>query len=251
MSLSYKHILIPDQADYTPHPGRIRDFFRVLSELGATPVDPVLQLTSDAERISWLDGKPVITPVALTETRKHATKVMSGREGRNPATGEMLVVPRRYLTLLSDLEQLPVALDQLDQYEFEMLGKGPAKLSLIDFNPDGAHFASSFEFHWRCCLSRTIISTSDYHGHEPTGQGAQPFGNPVNNTSHTGYFSNPETLETIKVPKGGCARFRVELAFGNRLFPKIRETLDLLHPSILAAANVIFGVNFAQGCWWG
>jgi hypothetical protein len=249
--MSYTHTLIPDQADYTPPPGRVRDFVRALSELGAAPIDPILQLVSDAEWISWLDGKRIITPLALAEVRRRATKLMPAREGRNPLTGETVFVPRRYHTLLSEVEELPLALDRLEQYEFEVSGTGPPKLSLLDFNPESVPFESPFEFRLRCCLSRVIVSTSDYHGDQPTGRESQPFGEPVDKTSGTGYFSNPETLETIKVPGAGCARFRVEFAFGKWLFPKIRETLDLLHPTVVAAANKIFGVNFAQGCWWG
>jgi hypothetical protein len=65
VSLSYTHTLIPDQAAYTPHPNRVRDFVRALGQLGAIPINPILQVVSDAERISWLEGKPIIVPVGL------------------------------------------------------------------------------------------------------------------------------------------------------------------------------------------
>lgn len=251
MALYYKHTLIPDQADYTPHAGRVRDFIGALSELGATPMDPVLQLISDAERISWLDGKPSITPFALAEVRRATTRLMPGRQGRNPLTGEMVFVPQRYYTVLSDLGALPLQVEGLDQYEFEVSGIGPPKLSLFEFNLGRVPFESPFEFRWRCCLRREIVSTSDYHGDQPGGRESLAFDQPVDKIRHTGYFSNPETLETITVPSAGCARFRVEFALGKGLFPKIREGLDLLNPLVLAEANRIFGVSFAQGCWWG
>ena len=60
-----------------------------------------------------------------------------------------------------------------------------------------------------------------------------------------------EKQNYINVPAAGCSRFWIELVFGKAMFPKIEGSLDLLHPSVVAASNKAFGVNFAQGCWWG
>jgi cellulase/cellobiase CelA1 len=253
VSLSYTHTLIPDQAGYTPHPNRVRDFVRALGQLGAIPIKPILQVVSDAERISWLEGKPIIVPVGLDEGRRLATKSLPRREGRNPVTGEIIFVPRRDCTLLPDIEDLPLVLEGLDQYEFEVSGAGPLKLAWFDFNPDSVPCESPFEFLLRCCLSREIVSTSDYHGDQPTSPEIKPFGRPIaaDETNGIGFFSNPATLETINVPAAGCSRFWIELVFGKATFPKIEGSLNLLHPSVVAASNKAFGVNFAQGCWWG
>jgi len=248
--MSYAHTLIPTEAEYLPAPARVRDFVRALRDLGATPIDPILQLKSDAERISWVDGNAVITPIPPSELSRRATQSLPGRQGRNPGTGKLLIIPRRNCVVPSDLEEVPLLLNDLNQYEFEISGAGPPKLPLLDLNSTDGGDETTFESHIRCCLSRQVVSTSDYHGDQPLVSEGQPFGESVDKTSGTGFFSNPETLETITVPSAGYARFWVEFELGKWVFPKINRALDLLHPSVVTAANETLGVNFAQGCRW-
>jgi hypothetical protein len=49
------------------------------------------------------------------------------------------------------------------------------------------------------------------------------------------------------VPDAACARFWVEFEFGKWLVPKVEESFDLIHPSLLTTAIECFGVGFAPG----
>jgi hypothetical protein len=59
-------------------------------------------------------------------------------------------------------------------------------------------------------------------------------------------------MEVIEVAGAGCARFWVEFELGKSLFPPFdRGDLEFLDPGIVAGAERLFGVGFAQGCHWG
>ena len=248
MSMYYSHTLIPADPALVPHPNQVRDFTRRLRDLEAAPINPILQVRFDVERVSVIEGNPLIVPITPGGTRT-VTKSLKGRQARNPATGELLVIPRRDCTVVSDVEDLPSVLDQLEQYEFEMAGVGPAKLAVLNLNWPNSE-ESALEFVLRCCLSWEIVSTSDYHGDEPVDEVIMPFRQPMARPNSMGIFSNPDTLETIKVPGAGCSRFWIEFQF-HRLNPNIRDSLNLLHPAVVTAAEETFGTRFAQGCRWG
>jgi hypothetical protein len=50
MGMYYNHTLIPDQADYIPHPHQVADFYSVLIDLCAAP--------RQAELILWTEKGP-------------------------------------------------------------------------------------------------------------------------------------------------------------------------------------------------
>jgi hypothetical protein len=64
-------------------------------------------------------------------------------------------------------------------------------------------------------------------------------------------FRHPRRDLEFTIPKAGCARFWIEFRFGKWLYPRVRESLDLIHPDILAKAEEAFRTGFAQGCLWG
>jgi hypothetical protein len=76
------------------------------------------------------------------------------------------------------------------------------------------------------------------------------FRQPMLGPNSMGIFSNPDTLEMIKVPGAGCSRFWIEFRYG-KVFPNIEDNLNLLHPTVVTTAEETFGTMFAQGCRWG
>lgn len=63
-----------------------------------------------------------------------------------------------------------------------------------------------------------------------------------------GIFKNPWNDQVIETSALGCARFWIEIGIGNWLMPKITDSLDILDPRLVAAADGAFGVEFQQGC---
>ena len=110
MSMSYARTLIPSDPGVVPNPNQVRDLIRSLRELDAAPINPTLQVIFDVERIAVIDRKPLAVPIA-PGGRGAVTKSLPRREGRNPATGEILIIPRCDCTLPADTEALPSVLD--------------------------------------------------------------------------------------------------------------------------------------------
>ena len=251
MSMYYTHTLIPDQADYIPHPRQVADFYSVLIELGAAPRQAQLTL--------WTKQEPLRRTGLRTWMRE--------RMGRNPVSGkDMRLVD--YATRLDSVSIIGPTLEHLEDYGLEMSGIGPlAPLFRFDntgFDGEVLRFDEhcpedqSYEFNVFCCLKPNIVSMSDDHtaeftgGKTPEGETVVPFGDACNAANRAGFFSNPKTMELIRVPGAGCARFWIEFRFGKWLFPDTTEgSLDLLPVNVVDAAQRIFGVRYLQGCHWG
>jgi len=168
-------------------------------------------------------------------------------------TGEAVVVPPRYECTINDTPSVALELDGLNEYDLKMSGKGPPRLVPFRFddklNPQG----QAYDFAVHCCRRPHIASTSDYHFDlNREGLKVTPFGDACYKTQRTGFFINHKTAETIRVPNAGCARFWIEFAFGEWLFPEMKgDSLNLLAAPIVVAAQQEFSVGFAQGCCWG
>ena len=215
----YSHTLIPDRVDYEPAPKQVADFVTALVELGAAPLDPILT-------INTLSGET--------------------RSGVNPFTGKTETFPIRKSKTLESIATIRSAVEGMDDYNVVMIGKGPPEVPALEFEYDGP-----YDLLLNCCLREAPVSTSDYHDEVQADLEQKPpfFGRPCDTTMQTGIYHNPSTLEVIEVPNAGCARFWIEFEYGN-LFPNISNGLDVLEPSIVAAASETFDVSFVQGCHW-
>jgi hypothetical protein len=76
----------------------------------------------------------------------------------------------------------------------------------------------SYEFKIFCCLQPDIVSMSDYHlddlcevAKTSEGEIVVPFRELCSAANRTGFFSNPKTMEVIRVSGSGCARFWIEV----------------------------------------
>jgi hypothetical protein len=217
MSLRYSHLLIPDRADYAPQPGQVAAFLQGLVALGSAP----LQATF---RIGRLSGK--------------------FRTGTDALTGEKLSIPRRDFAALGGLAEMPEQLADLDDYDVEMSGQGPAKLPPFKLynttDSEESEYRAAYGYEVRCCLRRNIVSTCE-----------TPIrGSPCLADVRTGIFHHPRTGTAIEVPNAGCARFWIEFQCGKWLCPRVDTNLNLLQPEVLNHAVETFGTAFVQGCAW-
>jgi|GEM_PF-2657991 hypothetical protein len=251
MSMYYTHTLIPRQFDYKPGPLQVANFFSSLLELGAAPVNPKFEVVTDAEKVALVDGRPIFEPLPRRAGRGPIARHTARRVGRNPATGEVIALPRRDYAAVKGVSGVGPELEALDEYDAVMSGEGPPRLPVVKLDPKFDNGGEPYQFDIRCRLRPVIVSMSDFHGDERTIRRIAPYGQPCDATDRTGFFSNPQTVETIEVHEAGCARFWVEFALGKWLFPKIHDNLDLLPPSIVQAAERTFQIGFNQGCHWG
>src|SRR5207245_383105 len=101
-----------------------------------------------------------------------------------------------------------------------------------------------------CCLRQEVVSTSEWHNEVPVKRQVEFFSRPCSSKNRLGIFHSPKTLKVIEVPKAGCARFWIEFEYGKMLFPRIEDSLDLIEPRIVQAAQSDFEIKFVQGCHW-
>jgi hypothetical protein len=215
MSLQYRHLLIPEFADFAPLPQQIAAFFDGLVNLNSAPLNPDI-------RVAKLSGKL--------------------RTGSDPLTGEKLSIPVRDFSSLGGISDITERLVGLDDYSVEMSGQGPAKLPpfalYTSAGSEAREFRGTYSYEVRCCLRAEVVSTCE----DP------PFGTPCRLEKRNGTFHRPNSGAIIKVPNAACARFWIEFQFGKWLIPKIDRSLSLLEPSILANAIEHFMTDFVQGC---
>jgi hypothetical protein len=214
----YAHTLIPDTVDFVPNPKQVGDFLMSLESIGSAPSQASIN-------VSVLSGKV--------------------RSVVNPFTGKTETYPIRKFDKLKDLNAVSSTLESLNDYNLSVEGKGPPKLPALEFD-----FTGAYDFLVRCCLRAEVVSTSDWHDEVPVKRKPEFFGRPCNSKNRLGIFHNPKTLAVIEVPNAGCARFWIEFEFGKMLFPSIKDSLDIIEPSIVGVANETFGVKFVQGCLW-
>jgi hypothetical protein len=214
----YTHTLIPARATYVPNPAQVGEFVVALTALGAAPIKPTIS-------VAILSGQV--------------------RQYKNPFTGQMTSQATRKAKKVKDIAALPSALEGLDDYDVALAGKGPPRLPAMVFDSN-----DEYEFSVNLCLREHVISTSDWHDEVPIDRKVEMFGTPCDARNRLGIFHYPSTLEVIKVPNAGCARFWIEFEYGQALFPTIDDHLDLIEPKIIAAAEKALGVKFSQGCRW-
>lgn len=214
----YTHTLIPDRVDFVPDPKQVEKFLASLDSIGAAPLKPEIS-------VSKLTGE--------VQTFK------------NPFTGKTESFALRRADTLKNRAAVPEALNQLNDFNVTVTGKGPPRLPAFIFD-----FKGTYDFLVHCCLRKEVVSTSDWHDEVPIDRKVEFFGQPCSAKDRLGIYHNPNTLAVIEVPKAGCARFWIEFEYGKMLFPPIEDRLDLIEPGILAAAEKDFGIEFVQGCRW-
>ena len=218
----YSHTLIATPSTARPAAANVQNFLSAMVDQHVVP------------------GKPSLTlRVPTGEIREYPYP--------DPFTGENFKVEINDHRKLISANKIEEAIGGLDNYELEIAGTGRPKIAPLAIDYDGDYFVTI-----TCIVSSKPRSTSDLHeskGGKPT---AVPYRRYCVEAPECGYFSNPYTMEVIKIPRAGCAGFWIEFELGKFLFPQIAgDSLNLLNPLIVAKATNSFGFDFVQGFHWG
>jgi hypothetical protein len=214
MSEQYIHTLIPVDKEFVPSAGEAQTFCWELVDRQVIPVPIAIRLRTPSDRT---------------------------RTVVNPFTQETMIWPMMDHRDLAGIDEINTAVSALSDYELEIAGVGtPGAPPLpIDFD-EPYHVGVTVRVH------PALRSTSSAWIDDATP--VAQYGEPSPTLQPCGYFTNPHTGETIKVPGAGCARFWIEVELGKFLFPAIQNcNLELLDPQIVSSATRIFGVQFVQG----
>lgn len=229
MSLYYTHLLIPENCHFVPPTSEVANFLEGAIALG---------VFGDTPDISCCTMKKV----------SHEE-----RRGRNPMTGEEIVIPARRMkwpdqtSRLARASNFPEAIGNAPEYNLDAsaLVQPPVPPLPIDF---------SEPYHLRIgCRLRALPASmwSAFDG-SPEAFIARRFGFDSPTEESTARFRHPQSLKIIEVPGAGRARFWIEVGLGKNLCPKIEGTnLAILNPQIVELACTSFGQHFQQGCQWG
>lgn len=228
MSLWYTHLLIPASHDIPPSPNDIARFLGAIIELG---------VLGDTPEMSFCTLK---------------RKVFEERTGRNPVTGQVIVIkahqsrwPDRRKKLENIGELAEVVADS-DEYQVDVAGCTVPKVPPLPID-----FADPYHLTVSCQQRSRLVSTSNLHGEATLGRKAVQFSQECTGADSVGLFTHPETLATIEVPGAGCARFWIEFRLGKFLFPIMGTDIRILNPQLLDLANRSFQLQFVQGFYWG
>jgi hypothetical protein len=187
------------------------------------------------------DGVVPGTPTVVARTQSGKTRTIF-----NPFTGEPVVLEIKNHTKIQTLVEIAQALETLEDYEVNVSGNGRPAISLFPID-----FTGTYHVGVTCFVSSSLRSTSNLHPESGKNQEAAAYREPCPSGADVGLFSDPHSLEEIKVSGAGCARFWIEFELGKFLFPAITNgNLEILDPTIVAEARRAFGIGFVQGCCW-
>lgn len=218
MSERYMHTLIPRSKHFIPSAMQVQMFLQEVLSLGVVPAPQTIILR---------------TPSGKTRT------VI------NPLTGEPQALEISSQTDLRDVEEIREAIRDLRDLQLEIAGCGRPKVP-----PLPVAFGDPYYVTVTVRVSSRLRSTSNLHS--CVDEQAIAYGKPCDTIQPIGYFTNPQTGETIEVPDAGCACFWIEVELGKLLFPEIENgNLEILAPEIVSTGTAAFDVPFAQGCRWG
>jgi hypothetical protein len=222
MCEQYINLLIPTTPHEAPSCAHVADFFIGLSKLGSLPEHASLTLTKIVK--TKLTVRDVPDPFTPGKTIKWV----------GPS---WIADKRQNLGQIADLRQ---AAAQQTDYRFSIEGSGPPLVPplTLDFN-------GSYHLGVSCEVRSKLVSTSDSLDSRVS---AVRFGEEFNLDDRTGYFTHPETEQTIAVPNAGCAYYWIAFELGKFLFPKFRQGLAALDPRIVRLATECFGGEFGEGC---
>lgn len=151
------------------------------------------------------------------------------RTGKNPLTGETISIARRSYEPMQSFDEITTMLDGASDYNLIVEGQGPPPTPVFDLHifedgTPGILFNGTYHFEVRCCLrnaAETIAGVS----------GVIPFSHALPSRSKD-------------------ARFWIEFGTGKQLAPAIKDTLDILEPSVVHAATSSFRTEFFQTYRW-
>ena len=213
MSLYYHHLLIPTRPDFVPKPGQVAAFYDELVRHESAPLAASFQL-------SELTGE--------SDT--------FGPQGLRPIT-----IPRRKSSRLGSVSEVIERLIQLDSYQLSLWGDGPpnrppfAVYAFEGKTKVESQFKGKYGYHVDCELREAIVAST-----------GRFFGEPDPPERGPARFQNPRTGLKIEVANATCMRFSIEFVVGKFLWPMIKDSFELIDPSILAVATEQFGIEFAQ-----
>ena len=218
----YSHTLIAKPKNFTPSAAQIERFLSSIVRRNVVPHNPTL-----------------ILRIPTGKFREYPYV--------NPFTGEKIKFEIKDRKKLDRLEEIASALEPLQEYEIEVASFGTPKLPPLVIDVEGPYHIGV-----TCFVYSTPRSTSDLHENSVAGENVIPYLKPCVELPRDGYFTDPHTMKTIKIPDAGCARFWVQFELGKFLFPEFsNENLEFLNPVIVSEAKRIFDIDFVQGCYWG
>jgi hypothetical protein len=227
MSMYYSLILVPANPYFRPSPDRIYDFLRRIVDVGAM---------GNVEKIY---------------VRHHKT---ASRTRERPE-----------FTYTETIDALPLA--GHSNFDACVQGRGPCRIAPIrnlrsfddknqwrpwqELVASGA-LADDLFMSVECCQRSELVSTSDPHDETDEECLVEFFGEPCEVGDRLGIYSNPETMELIKVPNAGCSTFWIALGCGKWIFPQfVDNRIDFVHPEVTRIAEDSFEIKFIEGCCWG
>lgn len=218
----YSHTLIAKPKDFAPSAAQVEGFLSSLVRWNVVPDNPTF-----------------ILRIPTGKFREYPYV--------NPFTGEKIKSEIKDRKKLDRLEEIASTLELLQDYEIEVSSAGIPKLPplVIDFRGD-------YHVGITCFVYSTPRSTSDLHENSVAEENVISYRKPCTELPRDGYFTDPHTMKTIKIPDAGCARFWVEFELGKFLVPEFtNQKLEFLNPAIVSEAKRIFEIDFVQGCYWG
>src|SRR5712691_5061469 len=200
MSENYSHLLIPTSASYCPKSAQVAQFVGGIISLGAIPKGSSIRVRELVKNL-----------------------VRRTHEGKNPFTGKVikLTEPSRRPGTVHELDtaaDIGAVASLYDEYDVEVSGYGRPRLPPLKLD-----FRKAYHLAISCHIRSTPVSTSDLHEDSLDKRKATPFWEDCSENVRMGLYTDPVTMETIKVPNAGCAHFFVMFAPGKFLFPKIER----------------------------
>ncbi|MGA1984317.1 MAG: hypothetical protein ABSG84_17850 [Acidobacteriaceae bacterium] len=220
MSELYRHLLISREAMFAPDLEQLTQFFEYLKAIGGLPEYATFTVVAETGRTRlW---------------------------GTNAKTGEEYFGPELKISRFVELKDAVECALGEQNFDLAAEATGPAVIEPFElYDADnyasrlpGARYSKAYEFTVRCKQRDKITHVL----HSVFGRKSDlMLGEPA-------VFENPWNHEPIQTGALGGVRFWIEFGIGSYLMPKVRETLDVLDPRMVAAANDVFGVKFDQGC---
>ncbi|MDZ4779210.1 MAG: hypothetical protein SGJ19_03050 [Planctomycetia bacterium] len=219
MCEQYTHTLIPYSPTLVPFAGEIQSFMQFVVETGVVPTRAQVQLLTPTDEVR------IVT---------------------NPFTGRVHELRRKERKVIENCADIERSCESLRDYQIVASGIGVPRTTSLPMTINGPYYLSV-----TCRVSSTLCSTSHDVSVDATSRGTAPYGTPVDQSSLIGFFANPHTGRCIEVANAGSARFWIEFQFGKFLFPAFDDdSLVIVNPVIVSAAERCFRTSFAQGCFW-